>query len=139
MSPLTQIGPMNIGNPTEFTIKQLAEMTVRLTKSSSKIIYKPLPQVILCGFLFHFFCRTAELCQCWVSFPHEAGLAGFFFDLNGAGNPSENYNTRRPNELTLKVKSLAPFLLSDTLFVVPGEEISTGSGDLKIGVHSVGV
>lgn len=36
---------MNIGNPTEFTIKQLAEMTVRLTKSSSKIIYKPLPQV----------------------------------------------------------------------------------------------
>lgn len=40
-----QIGPMNIGNPTEFTIKQLAEMTIRLTKSSSKIIYKPLPQV----------------------------------------------------------------------------------------------
>lgn len=36
---------MNIGNPTEFTIKELAEMTVRLTKSSSKIIYKPLPQV----------------------------------------------------------------------------------------------
>ncbi len=40
-----QIGPMNIGNPTEFTIKELAEMTVRLTKSTSKIIYKPLPQV----------------------------------------------------------------------------------------------
>lgn len=36
---------MNIGNPTEFTIKQLAEMTIRLTESSSKIIYKPLPQV----------------------------------------------------------------------------------------------
>lgn len=36
---------MNIGNPTEFTIKELAEMTVRLTKSTSKIIYKPLPQV----------------------------------------------------------------------------------------------
>jgi len=42
---LLQIGPMNIGNPTEFTIKELAEMTVRLTKSTSKIIYKPLPQV----------------------------------------------------------------------------------------------
>eukprot|EP00903_Cladosiphon_okamuranus_P017557 g16171.t1 len=44
MNNETEIGPMNIGNPTEFTIKQLAEMTVRLTKSSSKIIYKPLPQ-----------------------------------------------------------------------------------------------
>ena len=36
---------MNIGNPNEFTIKELAETTIRLTGSSSKIIYKPLPQV----------------------------------------------------------------------------------------------
>lgn len=36
---------MNIGNPTEFTIKQLAEATIKLTKSTSKIVYKPLPQV----------------------------------------------------------------------------------------------
>lgn len=43
--PSRQIGPMNIGNPSEFTIKELAEMTIRLTGSSSKIIYKPLPQV----------------------------------------------------------------------------------------------
>ncbi|CAN0009001.1 unnamed protein product, partial [Hapterophycus canaliculatus] len=44
MNNESEIGPMNIGNPVEFTIKELAEMTVRLTKSSSKIIYKPLPQ-----------------------------------------------------------------------------------------------
>ncbi len=37
-------GPVNIGNPEEYTIKQLAEWVVRLTGSSSKIIYKPLPQ-----------------------------------------------------------------------------------------------
>lgn len=36
---------MNIGNPSEFTIKELAEMTIRLTGSTSKIVYKPLPQV----------------------------------------------------------------------------------------------
>jgi len=37
-------GPVNLGNPTEATILELAEMIVRLTKSSSKIINKPLPQ-----------------------------------------------------------------------------------------------
>ena len=37
------IGPVNIGNPGEFTIKQLAELVVNLTGSSSKLIYKPLP------------------------------------------------------------------------------------------------
>ncbi len=36
-------GPVNIGNPCEFTIRELAEMVIRLTHSSSKIIYKPLP------------------------------------------------------------------------------------------------
>ncbi|CAM9123869.1 unnamed protein product [Sphacelaria rigidula] len=44
MNNENEIGPMNIGNPTEFTIKELAEMTIRLTESTSKIIYKPLPQ-----------------------------------------------------------------------------------------------
>ncbi|MDP4209955.1 MAG: SDR family oxidoreductase [Bacteroidota bacterium] len=38
------IGPVNIGNPGEFTILQLAEMVIRLTGSSSKLIYMPLPQ-----------------------------------------------------------------------------------------------
>ncbi len=37
-------GPVNIGNPGEFTIKQLAEMVIRLTNSKSKLIYEPLPQ-----------------------------------------------------------------------------------------------
>ncbi len=34
-------GPINIGNPTEFTIKQLAEIIIRLTDSKSKICYQP--------------------------------------------------------------------------------------------------
>ena len=38
------IGPVNLGNPVEFTIKQLAEMTIRMIpESSSQIIYKDLP------------------------------------------------------------------------------------------------
>lgn len=37
------IGPVNIGNPTEFTIRQLAEKVVALTRSSSRIVAKPLP------------------------------------------------------------------------------------------------
>jgi UDP-glucuronate decarboxylase len=37
------IGPVNIGNPNEFTIRQLAEMVIRLTNSKSKIVYMPLP------------------------------------------------------------------------------------------------
>ncbi len=36
-------GPVNIGNPGEFTIKQLAEMVIELTGSESKIVYRPLP------------------------------------------------------------------------------------------------
>ncbi|MBR0220742.1 MAG: hypothetical protein IJQ63_03130, partial [Synergistaceae bacterium] len=37
-------GPVNIGNPGEFTIKQLAEIIIKLTGSSSKLVYEPLPQ-----------------------------------------------------------------------------------------------
>lgn len=37
------IGPVNIGNPNEFTIKQLAERVIDLTGSRSKIVYMPLP------------------------------------------------------------------------------------------------
>jgi len=37
-------GPVNLGNPGEFTVKELAEMVVRLTGSRSGIAYKPLPQ-----------------------------------------------------------------------------------------------
>lgn len=35
--------PVNIGNPHEMTIKQLAEAIVRVAKSKSQIVYKPLP------------------------------------------------------------------------------------------------
>lgn len=38
------IGPINLGNPGEFTIKELAEKVIALTGSYSKIIYQPLPQ-----------------------------------------------------------------------------------------------
>ena len=37
-------GPINIGNPNEFTIKELAEKIIELTQSSSKLIYKSLPE-----------------------------------------------------------------------------------------------
>ena len=37
------IGPMNIGNPREFTILELAEKVINLTGSESKIIYEALP------------------------------------------------------------------------------------------------
>jgi len=37
------IGPVNVGNPNEFTIKELAEKVIKLTGSKSKLIYQPLP------------------------------------------------------------------------------------------------
>ena len=37
-------GPVNLGNPAEFTILELAEEIIALTQSKSKIIFKPLPQ-----------------------------------------------------------------------------------------------
>ena len=36
-------GPVNIGNPREFTMLQLAELVLHLTGSKSKIVFKPLP------------------------------------------------------------------------------------------------
>ncbi|MGB5705288.1 MAG: UDP-glucuronic acid decarboxylase family protein [Arenicellales bacterium] len=37
-------GPINLGNPDEFTIRQLAELIVDITGTGSKIVSKPLPQ-----------------------------------------------------------------------------------------------
>jgi UDP-glucuronate decarboxylase len=37
------IGPINLGNPNEFTIRQLAEEVIALTGSGSQIVTKPLP------------------------------------------------------------------------------------------------
>jgi UDP-glucuronate decarboxylase len=36
-------GPVNLGNPVEFTIRELAEQVIELTGSSSKLDFKPLP------------------------------------------------------------------------------------------------
>ena len=43
-TPDTFTGPVNLGNPTEITIKDLAEMIIKMTGSKSKIKYLPLPQ-----------------------------------------------------------------------------------------------
>jgi len=43
-SPKDVIGPVNVGNPKEFSILQLAEIVKRLTNSNSEIVSKPLPQ-----------------------------------------------------------------------------------------------
>ena len=37
------IGPINLGNPIEFTMHELAEKILKMTNSSSTIVYKPLP------------------------------------------------------------------------------------------------
>jgi UDP-glucuronate decarboxylase len=37
------VGPVNLGNPGEFTIRQLAEMVIEVTGSASKIVHHPLP------------------------------------------------------------------------------------------------
>ncbi len=42
-SPDSFTGPVNIGNPNEFTILQLAELVIQLTNSKSKIVRLPLP------------------------------------------------------------------------------------------------
>jgi UDP-glucuronate decarboxylase len=36
-------GPVNIGNPNEFTMLELAEKVIKLTGTKSKIVFEPLP------------------------------------------------------------------------------------------------
>ncbi len=43
-SPKEVTGPINMGNPGEFTIRQLAEMVLKMVGSKSKLVMKPLPQ-----------------------------------------------------------------------------------------------
>ncbi len=43
-SPDDFTGPVNLGNPVEFTILELAEKVIAMTGSGSKVVYKPLPQ-----------------------------------------------------------------------------------------------
>ena len=42
-TPEDVTGPVNLGMPQEFTIRELAELTVKLTNSNSKIVYRELP------------------------------------------------------------------------------------------------
>jgi UDP-glucuronate decarboxylase len=43
-SPDEVVGPVNLGNPGEYTVLELAEMVLKLTGGRSKIVFKPLPQ-----------------------------------------------------------------------------------------------
>jgi UDP-glucuronate decarboxylase len=43
-SPSTVTGPINLGNPTEFTMRELANLVVAQVGSSSPLTQKPLPQ-----------------------------------------------------------------------------------------------
>ena len=43
MNQTREIGPMNLGNPAEFTIRELAELVLRLTESKSELVFRPLP------------------------------------------------------------------------------------------------
>ncbi len=43
MAQTETVGPVNLGNPGEFTMLQLAELVLRLTDGKSKIVHKPLP------------------------------------------------------------------------------------------------
>ena len=43
MAQTETVGPMNLGNPGEFTMLQLAQLTLKLVGGKSKIVHKPLP------------------------------------------------------------------------------------------------
>ncbi len=43
MNQAETVGPMNIGNPGEFTMLKLAELTLKLVGGKSKLVFKPLP------------------------------------------------------------------------------------------------
>ncbi len=43
-SPRAVVGPVNLGNPGEFTVLELATQVIRMTGSSSSIVYQPLPK-----------------------------------------------------------------------------------------------
>jgi dTDP-glucose 4,6-dehydratase len=38
-----ELGPINIGNPDEFTVLELARLVIEVTSSSSEIVHEPLP------------------------------------------------------------------------------------------------
>ena len=42
-APNDVVGPINMGNPGEYTIKELAEMTIEMVGNNNKLVYEPLP------------------------------------------------------------------------------------------------
>jgi UDP-glucuronate decarboxylase len=44
MNQSSEIGPLNLGNPVEFSIRELAETVLRMTGSKSKLVFRPLPK-----------------------------------------------------------------------------------------------
>ena len=44
MNEKTAIGPINLGNPGEFTMLELAQLIIKLTGSKSELVFKPFPQ-----------------------------------------------------------------------------------------------
>jgi UDP-glucuronate decarboxylase len=46
MAQTETVGPMNCGNPGEFTMRDLAELTLKLVGGISKIVHQPLPAVV---------------------------------------------------------------------------------------------
>jgi UDP-glucuronate decarboxylase len=42
-TPPEVTGPINVGNPKEFTIRELAEMVIEITATKSKLKFEPLP------------------------------------------------------------------------------------------------
>jgi UDP-glucuronate decarboxylase len=43
-TPPEVTGPLNVGNPAEFTIRQLADLVIELTGARSQLVFRPLPQ-----------------------------------------------------------------------------------------------
>ena len=43
-NPQNAIGPVNLGNPSEFTVGDFAKLVIKMTNSNSKLVYKPLPK-----------------------------------------------------------------------------------------------
>jgi UDP-glucuronate decarboxylase len=43
-TPREIVGPFNLGNPIEFTIKELGETVLKIVGGKSKLVFKPLPQ-----------------------------------------------------------------------------------------------
>jgi UDP-glucuronate decarboxylase len=43
MNQTETVGPVNIGNPGEFTMLELAELTLKLVGGKSRIVHRPLP------------------------------------------------------------------------------------------------